>query len=212
MRNIHDWIQETSNSEQQVKRKNSAPRKYRDAVLGVVVVQILPGDCYVSHNDEILSTILGSCVSVCLQDPLLRVGGMNHFLLPASEVNPVGETEKNRYGQYAMEELLETVLLCGADRLRLEAKIFGGGTMFASEQDVGQRNTRFAKEFLRDNEINIVSSDCGLGFSRKIRFSPASGNVLVKRLPSLHDAVSLVAANDSSLRDFGNSDDTKAAG
>lgn len=209
MQNIHKWMQEIEDAKRVKKRKDSFPRKYRDASLGVVVVQILPGDCYVSSDDEVLSTVLGSCVSVCLQDPVLRIGGMNHFLLPESEVDSLQETEKNRYGQYAMEELLNGVMEVGADRYRLEAKIFGGGSMFASEQEVGQRNTAYAESFLRQNEINVVSRDCGLCYSRKIRFSPANGNVMVKRLPSLHSVVPPVAANDETPYS-GYSDDAEA--
>ena len=111
-------------------------------------VKILPGEYYVTRNDEAITTVLGSCVSACIRDPLAQVGGMNHFMLP--EDNSVREAggraldrQATRYGSYAMESLINDLLKLGAARERLEIKLFGGGRMLASMTDIGARNIAF---------------------------------------------------------------------
>ncbi|KAK0331538.1 hypothetical protein LTR94_028535, partial [Friedmanniomyces endolithicus] len=103
----------------------------------------------------VLSTILGSCVSMCLRDPVARVGGMNHFLLPEASSADVGAEASRRYGAYAMELLINEVLKAGGRRDRLEAKLFGGGRMFDGLRDVGRANADFAERFLRDEGIQL---------------------------------------------------------
>ena len=125
--------------------------------------------------DVVLSTILGSCVAMCLRDPLAGVGGMNHFLLP--EGAGAGTDAGRRYGAYAMELLINDVLKAGGRRERLEAKLFGGGRMFDSLRDVGRANADFAERFLRDEGIPIVSSSTGGVSARRVEFWPTSGRV-----------------------------------
>ena len=123
--------------------------------------------------DVVLSTILGSCVAMCLRDPLAGVGGMNHFLLP--EGAGAGTDAGRRYGAYAMELLINDVLKAGGRRERLEAKLFGGGRMFDSLSDVGAANADFAEKFLADEGIPVVSRSLRGAGGRRIHYWPVSG-------------------------------------
>ena len=142
-------------------------------------VHVGQGEHHVSGDESImLSTILGSCVAVCLHDPQARVGGMNHFLLPESRDEATSESR--RYGAYAMEVLINGVLAAGGRRDRLQAKVFGGGRMFDTLADVGTSNANFAERFLRDEGIPIVASTLRGVSARRVHFWPASGRVLQK--------------------------------
>ena len=118
-------------------------------------VHVGQGEHFITSDPSVvLSTILGSCVAMCVRDPLAGVGGMNHFLLP--EGSGAGTDAGRRYGAYAMELLINDMLKAGARRDRLEAKLFGGGRMFDSLRDVGRSNADFAEKFLRDEGIPVV--------------------------------------------------------
>lgn len=124
----------------------------------------------------LLTTILGSCVAMCLRDPVAGVGGMNHFLLPDGQGG--GSGAGRRYGAYAMEVLINDCLKAGGRRDRLEAKLFGGGRMFDALRDVGQANADFAERFLRDEGIAHVGGSlrgCG---GRRVQYWPVSGRAL----------------------------------
>ncbi|MFN5615382.1 MAG: chemotaxis protein CheD [Brevundimonas sp.] len=142
-------------------------------------VHVGQGEHIVSTDPNVvLSTILGSCVAACLRDPGEGVGGMNHFLLP--EGNGAEGAAGRRYGAYAMEVLINDLLKHGARRDRLEAKLFGGGRMFDSMNDVGRANADFAERFLRDEGIALVGGSLrGLG-GRRVQFWPVSGRALVR--------------------------------
>jgi chemotaxis protein CheD len=142
----------------------------------------MPGECYVTATDEVLSTVLGSCVSACIRDPVAGVGGMNHFLLPVEPgaSGPVGLA--TRFGGHAMETLINELMKRGADRSRLEIKLFGGGKIMQGTIDVGQRNIDFAHEFLRTDGLRIAAQDLGGACPRTVNYEPASGRARVKRL------------------------------
>ena len=125
-----------------------------------------------------LTTILGSCVAMCLRDPVARIGGMNHFLLPSGRMD--GADEGRRYGAYAMEVLINGVLSAGGRRDRLEAKLFGGGRMFDGLADVGVANANFAEKFLADEGIPIIASSLRGHGARRVQFWPNSGRALQK--------------------------------
>lgn len=136
-------------------------------------VQIMQGDSYVTGNPrEVLTTILGSCIAACIRDPQAGIGGMNHFLLPEGS----GEDRNaQRFGVNAMEVLINGILKRGGDRLRLQAKLFGGANVLAAMSDVGSRNAAFAKKFLSDEGIALTGGDVG-GFSpRRIQYWPSLG-------------------------------------
>lgn len=140
------------------------------------------GGVCASAQPAVVRTILGSCIAVCLRDPLLCVGGMNHFMLPAGAA---GEAVSARYGVHAMELLINECMHAGADRTRLEAKVFGGGhvlRMRETDGNVPQSNIRFALEFLRTERISIVAQDLGGYAAREVYFFTDTGKTLLRRL------------------------------
>ncbi|MDZ4085889.1 MAG: chemotaxis protein CheD [Tabrizicola sp.] len=142
----------------------------RDAVTYIHVVQ---GDYAVSDRENtILTTILGSCVSTCISDPIARVGGMNHFLLPG---NGSGDTQSIRYGLYAMELLINGLLKMGASKNRLAAKLFGGASMSDGFGRIGEANGKFAVDFLANEGIPCIAQSLGGTNARRIRFTPTTG-------------------------------------
>lgn len=161
------------------------PARYFDRELRVDSVKILPGQYYAAEGEGSISTLLGSCVSTCLWDPLRKIGGMNHFMLPgeASQSSSPWAVSA-RFGVYAMDVLINEMLHLGADRRRLVAKVFGGAQVLQGfdKLDVGAMNARFVLEFLREEAIPIAAQDL-LGVApRKVHFFPATGKVQVKRL------------------------------
>ena len=150
--------------------------------------RILPGEYFVTRSDEIITTVLGSCISACVRDPVLRVGGMNHFMLPeditngsSSWVDPVAGLS-TRYGSFAMESLVNDLLKLGARRERLEVKLTGGGRILASMTDVGERNIHFARHWLNVEGLKVAGEDVGDSFPRRVHYFPASGRVVMFRL------------------------------
>lgn len=158
-------------------------RRYFDTRLGKNVVRILPGDYQVTREDIGLVTTLGSCVSACIRDVVTGIGGINHFMLPDSEMNNANVASA-RYGSYAMEVLINELLKQGARKQNLEAKVFGGGNVLSSitSCDVGLRNAQFVHGYLANEHIPIVAEDLGETCPRKVIYFPQTGRVLVMRL------------------------------
>ena len=161
--------------------------RFWDARRGRVVAKILPGEFYLTRCDELVGTVLGSCVSACIRDRLLGLGGMNHFLLPDTCIDSDTTGRAMRYGSFAMEQLINQILKFGGDRDRLEAKLTGGGRIISGMGDVGAHNTRFAQQYLAREGIEVVAEDLGGDCPRKVLYHPASGTLRVKRLKSLHN-------------------------
>jgi chemotaxis protein CheD len=150
-------------------------------------VKLLPGEYFVSGDDIVLSTVLGSCVSACMWDRTARVGGMNHFMLPggsghAGEADPIGLA--GRYGVFAMEQLINELIKRGARKTNLEAKLFGGGAVLKNFTaiNVGERNCEFVLDFLRTEGIRVASQDLLDVFPRRVAFFPVSGRALCRKL------------------------------
>lgn len=160
--------------------------RYRDRTNNCISAKLLPGEFYVTRAPEMITTVLGSCVSACLYDPETRCGGMNHFMLPGEEGNGKGDTSA-RYGLFAMESMINEILKLGARKENLVAKLFGGGQIIENMSDVGLKNIRFAKTFLYSEGIKLLSADLGLIYPRKVNFFPHSGKAFVKRLRTLHN-------------------------
>lgn len=140
-------------------------------------IHVGQGEHQVSADPSVmLTTVLGSCVAMCLRDPDAGIGGMNHFLLP--EAATAGSGAARRYGAYAMELLINAVLQAGGRRERLEAKLFGGGRMFDSLQDVGRANADFAERYLRDEGIPVIGGSLRGPGARRIQFWPVTGRAL----------------------------------
>jgi chemotaxis protein methyltransferase CheR len=142
---------------------------------------IILGDVKATNVPAVIKTLLGSCVAACLYDPETGIGGMNHFSLPGVS----DEGANARYGAYAMELLITSLMKKGADRSRLKAKVFGGGRVLdmASERlNVGARNAAFVLRFLDDEGIPVVAQDLGGERGRMVRFRPHTGQAFAKPL------------------------------
>lgn len=154
-------------------------------------VTLHPGEYYVSKEMVIVSTLLGSCVSACLYDPINRVVGMNHFLLSNKRYSremQICLTEAGRYGVNAMELVINDMLKLGAKRNNLRAKAFGGSSLLGLRRNsgnflcVGEVNCRFIREFLSNDGIPLVASDLGGDRGRVIRFSSVDFSVRMRRI------------------------------
>ena len=138
---------------------------------------LAPGRLYASTEDAQVTTILGSCVAVCLWDAAERVGGINHFLLPR------GGTASPRFGDSAVTLLIDRLLELGAGRRRLQAKVFGGACVLEAFRDtpsLGARNVEMAQARLAADGIPVVGSDTGGEFGRKVVFDLATGAAWVR--------------------------------
>jgi chemotaxis protein CheD len=161
-----------------------------DPVQRVAVAKLQPGDYYVTRHDEAIFTVLGSCVSACVRERRLGIGGMNHFMLPLDRSEGATAWSANhvsaatRYGNVAMERLVNDILKLGGQRSNLEFKVIGGGKVLDMQLDVGARNAQFVREYLRAEGYPISAEDLGDRFARKLYYSPATGKVRVKRLTS----------------------------
>ena len=158
---------------------------------GAWTAKILPGEFFVTNNDEVVTTILGSCIAACLYDRHAKIGGMNHFMLPEDRSTGVSSWLQGpgglatRYGSYAMESLINELMKLGAARERLEVKLFGGARILSSMTDVGANNITFAREFLGLERFAIVAEDVGGSRPRHVDYFPASGRVMLKHLQAL---------------------------
>lgn len=162
---------------------DSAPRdarRFYDPALGAWVVKVLPGDYHVSdRDDEVIVTVLGSCVAACIRDPERGVGGLNHFLLPQSERGRWGDEQDSiRYGNFAMEKLINELLKAGCDRARFEVKVFGGGSVIESQAAIGDQNAAFVLRYLSDEGLVCAAQDLGGALARRITYSPRTGKVV----------------------------------
>jgi chemotaxis protein CheD len=171
-------------------------RRYYDARFEATIVTVAPGDHAVTSNpEEIISTVLGSCVAACLRDPSKGLGGVNHFLLPASQdagaAADRGSDHAMRYGDTAMEILINSLMRRGADRPRLEAKIFGGARVLSGPTSlgIGARNVDFVTKFLKREGIPIMAADVEGERSRRLYYHPGSGRAWIHHLdrPSASD-------------------------
>jgi len=150
--------------------------RYWDASRNVHVAQVLPGEVYVTNSHELVTTLLGSCISVCMRDKINRVGGINHFKLPKPLTGGFDD-ENTNYGIYAMELLINEILKNGGNKNFLECTVFGGGNVSkALKADVGGKNIEFVLSFLKQESIPIVNQDIGHDSAQKIYYHPVSGN------------------------------------
>lgn len=171
----------------QVSEYFSGKKRFHDDTEDVDVVKIFAGDWYVStRKDEMLATILGSCVSACIRDPIVRVGGMNHFLLPGSD-NDAHMSDSARYGMFAMESLINGILKAGGQKSRFEVKVFGGGNVINNSARIGSKNARFIRDFLRNEGFSITSEDLEGEYPRRLHYYPHSGKVMMRQLKRKDD-------------------------
>jgi len=154
------------------------------------VAQILPGDYYASKKPMVTYTVLGSCISACILDPISKVGGMNHFMLPAPKSDGRHDSwgESARYGSYAMEMLINAIMKLGGHKDRLEIKIFGGAKLYDSSNNVGLNNTKWAVDFLKTEGFKLLKQDTGDIYPRKIYYFTETGRVLMKKITRLRNS------------------------
>lgn len=166
---------------------------YWDPTRRAYGAKILPGEYYVTVRNEMIATVLGSCVSACIRDTVFGIGGMNHFMLPGNvggDANGWGSSivsKSARYGNYAMEHLVNAILKHGGSRNNLEVKIFGGGRILAHTTDVGRRNIEFVKNYIRVEGLKLSGEDTGDIFPRKVLYFPMTGKVMIKKLHAIHN-------------------------
>lgn len=165
--------------------------RYFDLHFNKNIVTIYPGEFWASTGPEMISTVLGSCVSIALFDPIAGVGGMNHFMLAKdTNMDIDGSRDKHlgRFGEYAMEMLVSDMEKKGAVFSRCTAKVFGGGNIFNTVTPeggkvlVGDANIKFAFDYLKSHGIEVKSSDTGGILPRKIFFDPTTSKVFLKHI------------------------------
>jgi chemotaxis protein CheD len=158
-------------------------RRMRDNRFPHEIASILPGEFFVSREPMIVYTVLGSCISACIRDPIAGVGGMNHFMLPEpKEAMHDSWGESTRYGSYAMESLINEILKRGGLKSRLEIKLFGAGKIYEGNIDVGANNAKWVIGYLKSEGLGTVNTDLGDVFPRKVYYFTDSGRVLMKKI------------------------------
>ena len=175
-------------------RETIATHHYFDREFDISAVKLLPGEYFVTTQDMVLTTVLGSCVSACVRDSTAGVGGMNHFMLPEdADPSPRSATAAAamRYGAYAMEMLLNELFKAGARRERLEAKVFGGGAVLANMTtlNIGDRNADFVLRYLYMEQVRVTAQDLRGKYPRRINYFPVTGRVALRKLKQPGDAV-----------------------
>ncbi len=157
---------------------------------------IRPGGWSVAGGRPI-STLLGSCVAVCLFDPQLKIGGMNHFLLPSRGKDRELDPDTILSGDYSMEVLVNALLAQGGQKRRLVAKMFGGGNIVSAIlTSIGERNVEFATEWLQRENIPVLASDVLGPWSRKVVFVPGTGDAFCMRMPVTQGIVAQVSREE----------------
>lgn len=163
--------------------EQNAGRRFFDANAAAWMVKVFPGEFYITDKaDEVLLTVLGSCVSACIRDPLAGVGGMNHFMLAEHQSGSWGNDLKStRFGNFAMEKLINELIKAGCARERMEIKVFGGGNVTDTSNAVGTDNADFVLAYLKAEGLRCAAQDLGGSLPRRIQYYPATGRV-VRRL------------------------------
>ena len=167
--------------------------RYWDERHSIYAAKILPGEFYVTQHGELIATVLGSCVTACIRDPTIGVGGINHFMLPyfrSGQSNNWEDTPvslETRYGNIAMEKLINAILKAGGNRKNLEIKLFGGGKILNMLTDIGEKNIEFVKQYLSKEKLKVTAEDVGGIYPRKLQYFPYTGRVRVKKLSNLHN-------------------------
>src|SRR5512139_2199925 len=150
---------------------------------------LMAGNLFVPEEAHLVTTVLGSCVSVCLWDSILRFGGINHYMLPFWNGEGLASP---KYGNIAIAKLLERMLELGSERRSLRAKVFGGGVVLNVTNpfmNIGERNVQLAEDMLRSENIPIISADTGGKVGRKLIFNTETGTVLLKKLAKQIDDI-----------------------
>ena len=156
---------------------------------GAYSARLKTGEFYVTRYGEVIYTTLGSCISACIRDPFVGIGGMNHFMLPVrledNKWKAMGLDSATRYGNFAMEYMINEILKNGGRRENIEVKLFGGGSIIEHMTEVGLRNIIFVRDYIKKEGLQITSEDMGDVFPRMVVYFPLTGKVRVKRMRAL---------------------------
>ncbi len=172
------------------KQSASEPEIGFDSDVRIPTFSIIVGEVKASHEPMKVTTLLGSCVGVCLYDPKVCVGGMNHFMLPT---NSAADGPSAAYGIHAMELLINDIMRLGGDRRRLTAKVFGGADVLGNRTTgnagvtIGEQNIQFALQFLETDMIPIVAQDLGGLSGRQIQFMTHTGQAFVRPVQKIEE-------------------------
>ena len=168
-------------------------QRYWDSEHECFAARLLPGEYYVTRHAENIATVLGSCVSACIRDARLGYGGMNHFMLPldgsqGQSVWGAAASAATRYGNVAMERLINDILKMGGKRENLEIKLVGGGRVLAEmTTDIGARNIEFVRRYVADEGFRVLGEDLGDVFPRRVVYFPQTGRIRVRKLSAGRD-------------------------
>lgn len=189
-----------------------ATNDYFDTKFNCDAIRVLPGEYYISKNNRLMMTILGSCVAACIWDEKRGIGGINHFMLPGESCSQTDNSP--RYGHYAMDILIRQIIQLGGRHEDLVAKVFGGGKIIDRFMsiDIGLSNSDFIIDYLNNASIPILASDFGDIYPRKVYFFPKTGKVLVRKL-SIASPIKLELQEANSMIKINNptNDDTKVS-
>jgi len=167
--------------------------RYWDKRMNLAAAKIMPGEFYVSLHGEMIVTVLGSCVSACIRDRVHGIGGMNHFMLPMQGEHSSAQwgsstvSSASRYGNWAMEFLINEILKAGGEKKNLEVKVFGGGNILTNMTDIGKRNIEFVKGYLSNENLEVVAADVGDLFPRKVLYFPDTGAVKIRKMRQMRN-------------------------
>jgi chemotaxis receptor (MCP) glutamine deamidase CheD len=146
------------------------------------MVTLYLGGVHASEEPILIKTLVGSCIAVCVYDPVTQVGGMNHFMLPRGGENSPA-SEATRFGVHAMDCLIAAVMKAGGDRRRIVAKVFGGAHVLATPESVRgvpQQNVAFIRNFLESERIPLAANDLGRYHPREVHFFTGTGQAFVR--------------------------------
>jgi chemotaxis protein CheD len=167
--------------------------RYWDSEHDCFAARLLPGEYYVTRHAENIATVLGSCVSACIRDARLGYGGMNHFMLPldgsqGQSAWGSAASAATRYGNVAMERLINDILKLGGKRENLEIKLVGGGRVLAEmTTDIGARNIEFVRRYVAEEGFKVLGEDLGDVFPRRVVYFPQTGRIRVRKLSTGRD-------------------------
>jgi chemotaxis protein CheD len=172
---------------------SESDRGFYDPVTANWTIKVLPGRFYITTRaDEVIVTVLGSCVSACIRDPETGIGGMNHFMLASDVAGHWGtDQQSTRYGNFAMEKLINELIKAGVPRERMEIKVFGGANVTDTRNQIGTQNAEFVLRYLEDEGLACSAHDLGGPYPRRIQYFPSTGRV-VRRLLTGVDRESIV--------------------
>jgi chemotaxis protein CheD len=159
-------------------------RGFYDPVTASWTIKVPMGKFYLTtRSDEVIVTVLGSCVSACIRDVETGVGGMNHFMLASDAAGNWGSDQQStRYGNFAMEKLINELIKAGCPRDRMEVKVFGGANVTDTRNQIGTQNAEFVLRYLEDEGLPCSARDLGGPYPRRIQYFPATGRVVRKLL------------------------------